>query len=480
MARTYHAAMSGVQVRPSGVGDGADGRLGAPPERAQRLVLIGAVVVGVVLRWWDLGGPVATYDESFSGVYSHLPLSQIPAALRAHDAHPPLDYVIKHFFGSMGDTFALRVPSAVFGCLTLLVVLWWMWRRGWFGVVVVSLTSVSFFQLLYAHEARMYALAILCGTAAAALTERWLRDGSARWRWWLLLPLVLGLYDLASFLLLAGALLLVPGARRDGEAWRWRATVVGGLAVWAVGWGLSFVTQAGGHHSDWIPYTGLATMRDTIANFVTDYNSLELLAVAVVALGAFWLWRQDQTLGRVWLWLALLPFVVACVLGVRSHFLLTRTLAPSAWALPVAMAAVFEQARRRSNQLAVGVVALLVVLVAGSIRPALAYEEGAGPGVVAVASHVQPGDAVIVYPAQFWPLLVWNDGAARAQDVPPALDHLRPHAWITVRAGAPFDGTVWIFGPSLYHSPTTGLTRCPGSVAVGPDYDLTCYHVDPG
>jgi hypothetical protein len=453
------------------------------PDVAQRAVLAVAVVVGVVLRWWDLGGPVATFDESFTGAYSHLPLGRIPSALRAQDAHPPLDYLIRHLFGSMGDTFALRVPSAVFGCLTLVVVVWWMWRRGWFGVAVVVLTSLSPFQLLYAHEARMYALAILCGTGAAAVTDRWRRDGSPRWRWLMALAVLVGLFDLSSFLLYAGALLLVPGRRRDGEAWRWRATVAGCLGLWAVVWGPSFADQAQRQHSGWIPLTSVAGIRDTIAWFSSQYASvalISLLAVAAVAAGAVLLYRQDRGLGEVWLWLVLLPFGAACLIGLRSHFLLTRTLAASAWGVPVAMAALFERARRYSVVAAAIVVVLVAIVVGQSIGPSLSYQEGAGPGVQAVAGHVQPGDAVLVYPSWLWPLVVWSDGAARTQDVPAALSHLATGAWIYVKPGAPFDGRVWIFEPTVYSSPTAGLRRCPGRTPVGGNFALTCYQVTSG
>ena len=201
-------------------------------------------MVGLVLRWWDLGGPKATFDEAFTGVYSHLPLSQIAAGLRAEDAHPPLDYLIRHWFGATGDTAALRVPSAVFASLALVVMALWMRRRGWFGVTAVALTSVSTFQLLYAHQARMYALMVLCGTLVALAAEAWWHDPSARWRWLMGSALVVALFDHSSALLLAGAIVLFPGRRRDGEAWRWRATAVGAVGVWVLVWGRSFAEQA--------------------------------------------------------------------------------------------------------------------------------------------------------------------------------------------------------------------------------------------
>ncbi len=449
----------------------------APVSGAQRLVLALAVVAGTVLRWWNLGGPTATYDESFSGMYSHLPLGRIASALRADDAHPPLDYLIRHWFGSTGDTLALRVPSAVFGCLTLAVVVWWMWGRDWFGVAVVVVTALSPFQILYAHTARMYALAILCGTLVAALTDGWLRQPRPRTRWLLGLVLVVGLFDLASFLLLAVALIFVPGRRTDREAWRFRFTVGGALGVWAVGWGLAFIDQARGQHSTWIAYTSPSAILDTVNGLVSFYPVTGVIAVLLLGLGGLGLARTDRTLGRLVGWLFVLPLAAACVIGIRSHFLLSRALAPSVWAVSLLLAGVVELARRRSSALAtVAVVAVGLVLVR-SVPLALTFQEDTAPGVAAVASRVAPGDAVAIRPALLGPLLQWNDGAPRHPRVPGAVARATVGDYAYVKPGAPFDGRLWILDSDVYSLDVGGLTRCPGRIPVGPDYTFTCYRL---
>jgi hypothetical protein len=448
------------------------------PTRNQRLVMLAALGVGFVLRWWDLGGPGASFDESFTGTYSHLPLGRIPAALRANDAHPPLDYLLRHFSGPLGNIFALRAPSAVFGCLTLLVVAWWMWRRGWFGVAVVVLTSLSSFQLLYAHQARMYALAILCGTIAAAAAERWLREPLPRWRWMMGLALLVGLFDHSPVLLLAGGLVLVAGRRRDAEAWWWRATVAGALVVWGAVWGTSFVVQMRGAHSTWIPFTSVTSVRDAISGLTVLYTQIEVMAVCTVAVGVLVLLTQDRPLGRVTACLFVAPFAVACLVGLRSHFLLARTMAFAAWVVPLSLAALVEWARRRSGVMAAAMIALVVVLVVPSVKPAVTYQEDAAPAVRALGQDLQPGDAAAVYPSWLGPLAIWGLDAPRQPLVPAAL--AGRGAFVFVRGGGAFDGRVWVLQPYPYAISTAGWVSCGGPTARIGDYRLSCWHAGPG
>ena len=136
------------------------------------------------------------------------------------------------------------------------------------------------------------------------------------------LALVLGLFDLASFLLLAGALVFVPGRRTDREAWRFRATVVGALGLWAVVWGLAFIDQARGQHSFWIPYTSPSSFLDTVNGLVSFYPVTGLAALVLVGIGVVGLRQVDRPLGRLVGWLFVLPLAAACVIGIRSHFLL--------------------------------------------------------------------------------------------------------------------------------------------------------------
>jgi hypothetical protein len=441
----------------------------------QHTAVVALIALGVVLRWWGIWSAPPTYDETWTGAFSHLPLGSITTALRRGDPHPPLDYLLRHFLGGTGDTFALRLPSPVFACLTLGLVAWWMWDRGWFGVIVVALTSLSSFELLYSHLARMYSLAVLGGTVAAVCAERWLGDRRSRWVWCMSVALLVGLFDHASFLLLAGGLLLVPGLRRDRAAWWWRAAVVAPIAVWGLAWGPSFVDQLHGGHFDPIPLTTVSSIGDTLNGLVTRYAAMTVPVVLLLVAGAWALWRLDDTMARVAACLFAAPLVAACLIGLREHVLFSRLLAVSAWAVPVLLAAAIEEARRRPGvwgALAGGIVAVFVL---ASIRPSVFESDGSHPVVQTLRSVARPGDAVAVYPTYLWSLTAWTVGSPVRPTVPPQLGDL--NAYVYVVPGAPFDGRVWVVEPSIYAAPIHGWPSCPAPAPHGGVYSLSCYQV---
>jgi hypothetical protein len=446
------------------------------PTRAQRIALAVAAGVGIVLRWWDLGGPMATFDETYTSANAHVPFGEIADTVRRVDAHPPLDYMLRHWFGSSGDTLALRVPSAVFATATLLVVLAWMWRRGWFGVAVVALTAVSSFELLYGRTARMYALIVLCGTVVAVATDHWVRDDRPRWRWLMVAALVVGLFCHSSVFLLAGALVLVPGRRTDGEAWRWRASIAGAVALWGLVWGAAFAYQLHRQASFWIPFATVGSTLDALNGLTTMYPSLRGLVFVAVVIGAGLLWSEHRTLARTWLLLFAVPFAVAVVIGVKFHFLLPRTLAFAAWAPPVALAAIVERTRRVSTPVALAGAMLVAILVVPSIVPAITFEETSVVPRRALLAEVRPGDAVAVHPTWFWPMISWDLRVAPADSVPAGLADL--DASVVVVGDAPFGGRVWTLEPDTYSMATGALVPCPG---IEPrhleDFVLACYEV---
>jgi len=434
-----------------------------------------AAVIGLVLRWWDLGGPGASFDEMFTGAYSHLPVTDIFGALRNHDSHPPLDYLVRHWFGASGDTLALRVPSAVWASLALLAVLWWMWDRGWFGVAVVAITSLSSVELLYAHQARMYAFAILAGTVIAIASERWLADGSPRWRWLAGATLTLALFDHASALFLVPALVLVPGRRSDGESWRWRATAAAAVVIWAVVWGPSFLSQMRADPSSWIPLTTALNAVTTVGGLRTLYAGTAVIVTLLLAV-AWWFLREEfPHLSWVWVALFVVPAAMAVVVGLHAHILLTRTLAIAAWAPPVALAALIERARRHSIPVLALCVVIVALLVVPSVKPSVAFDEGTSSLPATVAEHVPTGDAVAFHPAWLAPEAQWSLAAPWHPVVPPALQGL--DAYVYVVGGGDFSGRVWVLQPDTYALDTGSLVACDVAPMHIGDSSLQCFEV---
>ncbi len=137
------------------------GSLG-PVALALRVSVVLAIAFAIVLRFWTRSD--LWLDEALTVNIAHLPVSQIPAALR-RDGAPPLFYILLHYWMDIFGTsdVAVRSLAGVFGVITLPVA--WLCGRHIGGRVVawgaVLLLAVSPFAVYYDTEVRMYSLVVL-------------------------------------------------------------------------------------------------------------------------------------------------------------------------------------------------------------------------------------------------------------------------------------------------------------------------------
>jgi uncharacterized membrane protein len=126
-----------------------------------RAILVGAVILGAVLRLHHLGTESLWLDEAFSVQLAHSSLSTI-AIETAKDVHPPLYYVALHYWVHLagGSEAGVRMLSAVVSVASIIV----LYRLASLlfdrptGVIAACFAAVSPFQIEFAQEARMYAL----------------------------------------------------------------------------------------------------------------------------------------------------------------------------------------------------------------------------------------------------------------------------------------------------------------------------------
>ena len=126
------------------------------------LILFLICFVGFFLRFYALGGESFWFDEKMSLYFSQNDLVSIlnPPSYETHI--PPLYYILLHFWVGLFGTgeFAVRSLSAVFGSLSIVA----LYKLGkyLFNVKVALYSSlifaVSFFQIYFSQEARMYSL----------------------------------------------------------------------------------------------------------------------------------------------------------------------------------------------------------------------------------------------------------------------------------------------------------------------------------
>ncbi len=145
----------------------------------------------VALRLGGLGRQSLWADEGNSWGMALRSLGEIgPAA--AGDIHPPLYYYLLNLWCRLFGTSeaGMRSLSALFGCLTVLVVYLWARRLAgdWAGVGAGVLAAISPFAIYYSQEARAYALVALLTVAGCWTLSEYLLAHSEgrRYRRWML------------------------------------------------------------------------------------------------------------------------------------------------------------------------------------------------------------------------------------------------------------------------------------------------------
>jgi 4-amino-4-deoxy-L-arabinose transferase-like glycosyltransferase len=154
------------------------------------------------LRFFKLGSQSLWYDELFQHWAAQFPPLELINQVAADGQTPPLYYLITHFWLELVGWLApdwlaahpeawLRLPSAVFGSLLLLVLYRLAGRL--FGVTVarLSLVFLALNPLLvgYAQEGRAYSLALLL-VALSFWYFLKLKDGPASRKDWLVYGLI--------------------------------------------------------------------------------------------------------------------------------------------------------------------------------------------------------------------------------------------------------------------------------------------------
>jgi uncharacterized membrane protein len=438
----------------------------APAGRRTRVgpntLVLGAIVLGgAAVRLWGLGAHRLGYDEAFTAMAGRRSLGSLVSFLRLDDSHPPLDYLLRAPLARAGvDEFLFRLPSALCSIGALALLAWWLRRYGLAGVVATALFAVSAFELRHGRTARMYAELELMGVGAAMLTDAWLRR-PRRWHAPVMAVIVaLGLLTHVSMFLLAGGLVAVSGLRRDREAWRWRLAILAGVLGWAVVWGPSFLVQARGGHSDWIPRTTLDRAVHTFGSLVTDEPRLHLLAVLAVVAGAIVAWRRDRVLGRVLLCCAFVPAGLAAATGLFAPVLLDRTLTLASWGGAVAIGFLVGAVATRSRTGAIVMCAALALVA----LPAMLHVLDTPSTPDLALRHIERveglGDVVAIRPGGKFAELAWSIGVRSGTPYHEvAISQLGNTRGVAL-GSAPLTGRIWLLDWTGRPIPTGGRARC--------------------
>jgi len=173
---------------------------GVPRMKAgEQRIFVLLILLGIVLRLWDLGGPSLWTDEA--ATLLHIDTTETPSRLIdiEYTDQPFLYHVLIYFWnGLLVQGFGLTEPASYwkdFGlrlfpalCSIATLPLVFALARRLSGSVAMALGalfvfSINPFQIYYAQELRVYSFHVLCGLGAIYFFWRALHED--RWRWWL-------------------------------------------------------------------------------------------------------------------------------------------------------------------------------------------------------------------------------------------------------------------------------------------------------
>jgi mannosyltransferase len=133
-------------------------------KKGEYIVLSAIVLLGLLLRFFDLGKESLWLDEAVSYLISNQTSIGNVWTSAFNDHHPPLHFITLwavRLFGS--NEFWLRFPSACAGIATIIVIFFLAREiaNQKVGLISALLLAVSPFHIYYSQEARMYAFAVL-------------------------------------------------------------------------------------------------------------------------------------------------------------------------------------------------------------------------------------------------------------------------------------------------------------------------------
>jgi uncharacterized membrane protein len=377
-----------------------------------------AAVLRLALIW---SAPL-WYDENFTYLVSALPFGNMMRAIIG-DVHPPLYYLLVWPLGQIPGLpgWMLRLPSVAFS----LAGLWLMWRimdslfiSPRVQVITLSLLAILPFQILYAQEARMYAL-LECEVLLAVyavLSRRW---------WMVTLALAAALYT-QNYGLFYAPIIWIVGLVRFPRDWKPITLSVACAGLTWLPWMPVMFQQM--HNIDgnyWIFNMGIGSVLATLYQMFWAFAFGPLKNIAIPVMYGTYLWliasfsvyimhifQERKASSVIVFMIALGPMTIAILVSmIWNPILLFRPLIGSTPFLILICAWSLSQlTTSRSKLLAACVLLPLFVMGVGSyyINNGMQKESSSGGTSTAltyIESHWQPGD--VLYHAGDSSLVNW-------------------------------------------------------------------------
>ncbi|HLG51147.1 MAG TPA: glycosyltransferase family 39 protein [Chloroflexota bacterium] len=364
--------------------------LTTPSARARRqAVPAGALAIllaAFALRVLGLADQSFWWDEAYSAMTASGSLRAIFATLAREDFHPPLHYILLHFWMAVAgrSEFSLRFVSVAFGALTVAAA--WNAACRLLGrsaaPIGALITALSPFLVYYAQEARMFAPVPFFGLLTLSFCAQAVERGT--WRSWIgyIAAVTLGAYDFyyAVFMPFACGLwiLAYPRGSRRANVLAWAVATAAAFLLY-LPWLPVLVFRTSVWSTAFLPDNGPAKVLTwTWPELMLGLPNLDLYhqpfpaillggSVLITLLGFVLAWRSRQsTPGLLLAAIAFaIPFATIAAISAVKPIFHPRYAVPVAPGLYLLLAGVLDRLQRwRAGRLpALATLALLTVSI---------------------------------------------------------------------------------------------------------------------
>ncbi len=383
------------------------------------VVVLLVTLLGAVARFSFIAKSSIWHDEGFSIALATRTPVEIWAG-SARDVHPPLYYLLLHFWMSLFGTsqLAVRSLSAVAGIAVIplgyIIVKKMAGKRA--AVLAGFMLALAPFLIRYSQEARMYGLLGLIMLAAFYAVMCIVENPKKIWPYILYaLAIAVGMYTHYFAALAVVSFWAYLVVLQSPKRWRFEKTIFLSAKWWLANifalliflpWAPNALAQIGRAQGlGWLPKASLRTFHDTVWQFFTFTDARQIVSalywlvpVLILALAVYLLVtdRSREKYMRLLVSYSFLPVAVALLVSLQRPIFHERYFAFSAIGIYIIVAiAVSRLAGKRSWLF---VVMSLLVLSTELVGVRNVYSQAnhqMGPVVQTVNNNYLPNDSII-------------------------------------------------------------------------------------
>ena len=386
-----------------------------------RWYLIASAIVAATIRLIGITKADIWHDEGYTlMLIQHEPLDII--ARTARDFHPPLYYLLSHWWCGLFGTSELTIRSLSLICsVGVVILIYFIAKRLLFSEATARLAVIfaAFgpFLVRYSQEARMYGLAALLVTSAtlalliALDNARQTSHKRQRFQWWIIYGLLMAsaLYThyYTAFIVVVHigyAWHRLGGFRQmiTNKAWWVGNTIAAGaFAFWLPILATQLQRVTNGY---WIPPVDGGTIPATLMQFSVFRNNFlppsiaGLVLITLACYIAATISKSPKATRPPLLFIVgwlVVPLLLALVVSLKQPVYVDRYFTYSSVAFYLLLACLVNQARLKTRQKAILAIAIVAIFCFGIFNVYQQANHQMGTIGRYVSQHFQPSDEIV-------------------------------------------------------------------------------------